>query len=95
MKNLEADSTYMFLVRAVSSKAVGLPSVISDPVTTMGMYWVVNRRVRGQGSSYFVRNLEADSTNMFLVKAVSSKAVGLSNVISDLVTAIGLLGGQL
>ena len=90
VKNVEADSTYMFLVRAFSSKAVGLPSVISDSVTTIGMYRWSMVGVRGQGSSYFVKNVEADSTYMFLVRDVNSKAVGLPSVISDPVTTIGM-----
>ena len=59
MKNLEADSTYMFLVRAVSSKAIGLPSVISDPVTTIGMYWVVNSRGQRSGVELFCEESES------------------------------------
>ena len=58
VKNLEADSTYMFLVRAFSSKAVGLPSVISDSDSKRYVLMVKSRGQRS-GSSYFVKNLEA------------------------------------
>ncbi|XP_072048586.1 roundabout homolog 2-like [Amphiura filiformis] len=35
VQNLQSEQTYLFLVRAVSNKAVGLPSRLSDPVLTI------------------------------------------------------------
>ena len=61
VEKLRPNTTYMFLIRAKNAQGVGLPSLVSDPVTTasksitffMGAQWlsgrVLDSRQRGRG----------------------------------------------
>lgn len=71
--NLRADSSYLFLIRALNSHGISLPSVMSEPIRTLG-----NLRPL---PDYDLADIKAKFTQQLVelteVRAISSTAVNL------------------